>query len=358
MSVSVGDTIEIDYDYTDESGAVSESRRGFRVVVGGGEIDSEFEKSILNGNIHKIFQNVRMTKIKSENFLNQIESLKASGNAEVKIGNYLNAYNYYSNGIELLELFELNENNTKFKISLLSNKSLTCIKLGLFTECIAVCDEVLQLDPKNSKCRFRRGVAEFELGLIGRSKKDLLLAQSLEPTDSVISDLLESIRREEEKIFNKNSKAFDEIIEIKINNFKIKIQLFSKITPIFVEIFRTCLSAGFGVNRIFKNDLIKFSNKTEIDKFDSEILNRKFIHDENLNTAHWKPGILGMSNYGPNTNTGDFYITLREAPELDYKHVVFGEVLEGLDELISWAEACETDECGIPSDDVVVNRIH
>lgn len=114
------------------------------------------------------------------------------------------------------------------------------------------------------------------------------------------------------------------------------IELFADKTPKTVNNFVFLAREGYYDNvifhRVISNFMVQGGDPTGTGRGGPGY---KFGDEFVASLRHDKQGILSMANAGPGTNGSQFFITHGPTPHLDGKHTVFGQVIEGLDVLMS-----------------------
>lgn len=183
--------------------------------------------------------------------------------------------------------------------------------------------------------------------------------------------------------------AGDTLATIKTNMGEIKIKLFPAEAPKTVENFITHAKNGYydGLifHRVIKDFMIQGGDPTGTGMGGESIWGHSF-EDEFDVKLHNIKGALSMANAGPNTNGSQFFIVqadnvpgnmldqMKEMPEsfpedivkayeekggtpwLDFRHTVFGQVVEGIDVVDNIANV-KVGTADKPLDDVIIETI-
>ncbi|GMA09288.1 peptidyl-prolyl cis-trans isomerase [Tetragenococcus halophilus subsp. flandriensis] len=173
---------------------------------------------------------------------------------------------------------------------------------------------------------------------------------------------------------------------IQTNLGAVKLQLFDKQAPKtvknFIELAKKQYYDGVIFHRIIPDFMIQGGDPTGSGAGGQSIYGENF-EDEFSSELFNLQGALSMANAGPNTNGSQFFIVtnknlpenmvaqMQEAgypseiveayknggtPWLDFRHTVFGQVIEGMD-IVNTIEKVPTGSQDRPVDDVIIDRI-
>ena len=119
----------------------------------------------------------------------------------------------------------------------------------------------------------------------------------------------------------------------------IEIELYASDAPKTVENFVKLAGKKYfdGVifHRVSKGFVIQGGDPTGTGTGGESIWGKDFEDELNPKAASfiegYKKGVVAMANKGPNTNSSQFFIMLKNVPEMPKHYTIFGKVIKGMD---------------------------
>mgnify|MGYP001332810682 CR=1 FL=1 len=145
-------------------------------------------------------------------------------------------------------------------------------------------------------------------------------------------------------------------LSINGNRGRIILELFTNIVPKtcnnFIQLCDQKAYQNTKFHRVIKDFMIQGGDFTKGDGTGGRSIYGNTFEDENFKLKN-KKGSIAMANSGPNANGSQFFINVIDTPWLDNKHVVFGNVVKGID-LVEWISKQPTNDNDVPETDVIV----
>lgn len=111
-------------------------------------------------------------------------------------------------------------------------------------------------------------------------------------------------------------------------------ELFDEECPVLAKNFLDLLEHqkfdGHLVHRIKPGAWVQAGDLVDGSGQNSEAAQGGLLRHESFQIPHDRPGLLGMSSNGKDSNGSQFYITVKDLPFLDGKSVIFGRVIGGM----------------------------
>lgn len=317
---------------------------------------------------------------------------KQTGNDAFKAQKFQEAKKEYESGVDFIS-----DDNSKEARDLLHtlylNLAAVCTKLVEFKKAIEFATKALDINMHSAKAYYRRAMAQAAFGQNEEAVEDLKLAIELEPSDDSLKRELQNIRSKMKASLAKEKKMFANMFSKPLTEDKeekseysdsenpivyfdvrigekepqrIEMELYKNLVPKTAENFRALCTGEKGIgksgkplhfkgcafHRLIKDFMIQGGDFTAGNGTGGESIYGEKFEDENFKAKHLKRGCLSMANAGPGTNGSQFFLCFKKTEWLDNRHVVFGQVVKGL-EYLNDLEAVET-EGDKPKTEIVI----